>query len=422
VRRHAITPRPDWRAKVEALGLVFHTTPAADGAGAAPVPYWNESAYYELTVDDVDRIERATDELHARCLDAVQHVIDRKLYARLGIPPHAVRAIERSWEAGPPSLYGRFDLAYDGTAPPVMLEYNADTPTSLYEAAVVQWAWLEERFPGRDQFNSLHDRLIATWATLRPAFNGFNASGGGPVVHFAHVEDTEDLVTVTYLRDTASQAGLTTVGLHVGDIGFDHQQREFVDLEDRAIRNLFKLYPWEWAAAEEFGPMLLDPDAPLHVIEPAWKMVLSNKGILAVLWELFEDHPNLVPATLDGPTEEMATWGYVRKPLLSREGANVTIVDGLGRGRVETGGDYGAEGYVYQAQAPIPACDAGDGTVRRPVIGSWIIGQEAGGMGIRETAGHVTDNRSQFVPHVIDTWYDPQQYDVLAPDRSADGA
>jgi glutathionylspermidine synthase len=150
------------------------------------------------------------------------------------------------------------------------------------------------------------------------------------------------------------------------------------------------------------------------VIEPAWKMVLSNKGILPLLWELFEGHPNLLPASFDGPTDEMREWGYVRKPLLSREGANITIVRGAQRGgEAETPGDYGAEGYVFQAPAQLPTYDAGDGTVRRPVIGSWIIGHEAGGIGVRETAGLVTTNRSQFVPHVMDAWYDPEQYDVL---------
>jgi glutathionylspermidine synthase len=412
VQRHAIAPREGWREKVEALGLAFHTT-GGEAGGGPPTPYWNESAYYALTVDDVDRIERATNELHERCLEAVGFVIEGKHYGRLGIPDVAVRAIERSWERDPPSLYGRFDFAYDGQGPPLMLEYNADTPTSLYEAAVVQWSWLEERFPGRDQFNSLHDRLIAAWADLRPRLHGFNAPGG-PLVHFAHVEDTEDLVTVTYLRDTAVQAGLGTEGLHMGEIGYDAAAREFVDLQDRAITNLFKLYPWEWAAGEAFGPMLLDPPTPLHVIEPAWKMVLANKGILAVLWELFEGHPNLLPASLDAPTDEMETWGYVRKPLLSREGANVTIVRGRGQGTVaETPGEYGAEGYVYQAPAPIPAFPLEDGTVRRPVLGSWVVGSDAAGMGIRETAGEITDNRSQFVPHLIDTWYDPGQYDVL---------
>ena len=139
MNRHIIEPRPDWREKVEALGLVFHSTPTAPGSaaesapgtGSGPAPYWNEGAYYSFTIEDIERIERATDELHERCLEAVQHVIDRKRYAQLGIPAHAVRAIERTWKADPPSLYGRFDFAYDGSGTPKMLEYNADTPTSL---------------------------------------------------------------------------------------------------------------------------------------------------------------------------------------------------------------------------------------------------------------------------------------------------
>ena len=398
--RRTVEPRENWRGRVEELGLVFHSG-TAEGE-EEPQLYWNESAYYSFTDVDIDRIERATNELHERCLEAVQFVIDRKLYDRLRIPPAAVPAIERSWNESAPSIYGRFDLAYDGKSPPLMLEYNADTPTSLYEAAVVQWKWLEECFPERDQFNSIHERLVAGWADIRPALNGFGRTGG-PVLHFTHVDDTEDLVTVTYLRDSAIQAGLATKALHVADIGYDEKTRNFVDLDGEIIRNLFKLYPWEWAAAEDFGPMLLNPVSALHVIEPAWKMILSNKGILAILWDLFSGHPNLLPATLDTPTDEMRNWGYVRKPLLSREGANVTVVRGLGKGaEITTPGDYGAEGFVFQSIASIPGFSAADGMDRYPVIGSWIVGQESGGMGIRESATPVTDNRSQFVPHVID--------------------
>ena len=60
-------------------------------------------------------------------------------------------------------------------------------------------------------------------------------------------------------------------------------------------------------------------------------------------------------------------------------------------------GDYGAEGYVYQSLATIPNMDG-----HYPVIGSWIVGQEAGVMGIRESRRIITDNMSQFVPHVIE--------------------
>src|SRR5689334_1883447 len=100
MRRNTCSPRRDWERKVEEVGLSWHT---------GSTPYWNESAYYEFSAREVDVIEAATNNLHGLCLKAVQHVIDNKLYARLGIPEMAVPLIEGSWEAEPPSIYGRFD-------------------------------------------------------------------------------------------------------------------------------------------------------------------------------------------------------------------------------------------------------------------------------------------------------------------------
>src|ERR1035437_6958972 len=159
MRRIAATPRPDWPKKVEGAGL---TGPPGEQ------PYWNEAAFYEFTAKEVDVLEAATNELEKMTLQAAQHVIDNKLYARLAIPEIAVPLIESSWEAEPPALYGRFDLAFDGVNPPKLLEYNADTPTSLLEAAVVQWYWLEETYPHKDQFNSIQERLVALLKRLRP--------------------------------------------------------------------------------------------------------------------------------------------------------------------------------------------------------------------------------------------------------------
>jgi glutathionylspermidine synthase len=374
MRRHSIAPRADWQARVEADGLIYHT---ADGA-----PYWDESTCYELTAGEIDALEAATNELQARCLDAVQNVIDADRFAELHIPPNARELVRRSWEAEPPSLYGRFDLAYDGTGAPKLLEYNADTPTSLLEAAVIQWRWQQDVMPARDQFNSIHERLLAGWRDLLPYLpNG--------VVHFASLDDVEDAMTITYLRDLAEQAGLRSVQLRIADIGWNASAGEFRDLEELPIESVFKLYPWEWLVHEGFGAELLV--ARTQWIEPAWKMVLSNKGILPILWELFPNHPNLLEAHF---TPKSSLVRYVKKPLLSREGANVEIV-ALGQ-TVHATDDrgYGEEGYVYQALGPV--AQSGGKTA---VMGSWVIQGEAAGIGIRESDGPVTDNLSRFVPH-----------------------
>jgi glutathionylspermidine synthase len=378
MERLASAPRANWQDAVEARGLKWHT---------GQTPYWSEDAYYRFSGEEIDTIERATNELHERCLEAVQSVIDEKRYGELKIPDHAVPLIERSWNDEPPTIYGRFDLAYDGTAPPVMLEYNADTPTSLLEASVIQWDWLEALHPGADQFNSIHERLVAQWREMTPYLG--RTGPLGPLVHFASMDDIEDGMTTAYLAETAVQAGVRAQLVGVSDIGWDPDAREFVDQENQAIESLFKLYPWEWMIHEAFGEYI--PKAKTRFIEPAWKVVMSNKGILAVLWDLFPGHPNLRPAYLNDPN---GMFEYVKKPLLSREGANVTVH--TMKEHLESTGEYGAEGYVFQELVNIPEFDG-----KRPVLGSWIVGQEAAGMGIREAAGFVTGNTSRFVPHLF---------------------
>ncbi len=378
MRRVATSPREGWPAKVEEAGFPLHTPGGRT--------YWDESAFYELSAADATELEQATGELHARCLDAVEHVIHRGLYERLGVPAFAVPLVERSWSAlagaGDPSIYGRMDLAYDGSGPPKLLEYNADTPTALLEAAVVQWRWREEVAPDADQLNSIHERLVAGWKDLKPFLP--------PPLHVASLDVPEDVLTASYLQDTAAQAGLETRWLAIGDLGYRAADRAFVDLQDRRVSSIFKLYPWEWMFRESFGEHL--PAAVTTWVEPPWKVLLSCKGILPILWELFPDHPNLLPA-YDAPGR-LESWA--KKPRYGREGANVTLVE-AGR-TVAEGADagYGAEGFVYQALAPARPFDG-----RWPVVGSWVVQGEAAGIGIRESDGRITDDASRFVPHLL---------------------
>jgi glutathionylspermidine synthase len=376
VQRRVIRPRPDWERTVEGQGLVYHHTQGR--------VYWNESAYYAFSSREVDELEAATNELQRLCLEAGQHIIDEKRFADFGIPDAAVDAIVWAWNEEPPAIYGRFDLVYDGRRPPALLEYNADTPTTLLEASVVQWYWLEDCQPEADQFNSIHERLVAKWRELKD----YLASP----LYFAAAEDVqaEDLMTATYLRDTATEAGLETAALLMKDIGWDDGARRFVDLEGRPIQSIFKLYPWEWLVHEAFGVHLLETVRDVRWIEPIWKMLWSNKALLAVLWELFPNHPNLLPAYLDGPRELSH---YIKKPKLAREGANITLV---AETTLETSGDYGEEGFVYQALAPVPVFDG-----NHAVVGSWVVDGVSCGMGIRESDGPITDNLSRFVPHMF---------------------
>ncbi|MFE7316067.1 glutathionylspermidine synthase family protein [Streptomyces sp. NPDC057555] len=393
MHRHTIEPRPHWQATVEAQGLIYPLTRYPDDSLR---PYWDESAYYSFSAAEIDELEEVVEELHGMCLAAAEHLVAHDRFADLGISdPRVAARVAEAWRrrAELPSLYGRFDLRYDGSGPAKLLEYNADTPTSLVEAASPQWFWMEDRFPDADQWNSLHERLVAAWKRQAPLLPP------GTPLHFAHSaadELGEDLMTVAYLRETAEQAGLATEAITVEEIGWDRLSGRFVDQRLRFIRACFKLYPWEWLTTDAFGPHVLDTldnggaTGTTLWIEPAWKMLLSNKALLAVLWELFPGHPNLLPAYLDGPRDLAAGPGYVAKPLLGREGEGVTVhPPGADPARPE-------EPCCYQELAPLPDFDG-----NRVVLGAWVVDDEAAGLGIRESAGLVTDEYARFLPHVI---------------------
>jgi glutathionylspermidine synthase len=377
MQRISQDPRDNWQQKVESAGLTFHTLENGER-------YWDESAAYEFTAAEIDTLEAAGNTLQEMCLTAVQHVIDKKRYAELDIPAEAVPSIEWAWQNEPPALYGRFDLSWAGASSghaPKLLEYNADTPTSLLEAAVIQWSWLEEQFPNADQFNSIHEKLIAKWKDIDPYLS--------KPIYFAGLNNPEDQLTLVYLRDTAQQAGLQTMQMFMEEIGWNDEQQAFVDPDEQHMFSIFKLYPWEAMVQEEFGVHAIESYQSTRWIEPIWKMLLSNKGILPILWELYPNHELLLEAHFDGPHNLR---NYVRKPLHSREGANITMVRDNATVAF-TGGPYNGP-QMYQALAPEAVFNQ-----RHAVLGLWMIDQECCGLGIRESSGPITDNLSSFVPH-----------------------
>lgn len=388
MHRIALAERPDWKTKAEELGFHFHTMHGE--------PYWHEGAAYRFTLAQIENdLEDPATELHRMCLEVVDRAVrDEATLTALAIPPEHWDLVRDSWQLGEPALYGRFDLLYDGSGPARLLEYNADTPTSVYESAFFQWLWLEDALEaglipaGSDQFNGLHERLAERLAEI--------AGGEGAMMHFAAAgESVEDRQTVRYLQDIAAQQGVDARFVAMEDIGVDDLGR-LADAEGWVIQTLFKLYPWEMMLRDPFAAHLAGSGA--RFVEPAWKSILSNKGLLALLWDAFPGHPNLLPAYFKtdprGPAN--LTGRVVRKPLFSREGANVEVFEADGALALSTPGPYGAEGAVVQAWHPPPQFDG-----FHPVIGAWVVGDACCGIGVREDRAAVTQDLSRFVPHFI---------------------
>jgi len=320
-------------------------------------------------------------------LDLVDDIVtDEQKLQQLAIPPQFWDAVLASWRAKEPHLYGRMDFSYNGSSPAKLLELNYDTPTSLYETGFFQWVWLEDQLmrgelpQGADQFNSLQDKL-------QQAFSELNLP---QPFYFASVtQSIEDKGTVDYLMDIALQAGLNCRYIQLEQLGDIDGQ--LVDLDGFPIHGLFKLYPWEFMLQEDFNNTILTSQT--RFIEPLWKCLLSNKGILPLLWQKYQGHPNLLPAFFDdGSTLQN---GWVRKPLLSREGANIQLITADGQA-LQQDGPYNDSGFIRQQLAALPKF--GDSYT---LIGSWVVGDSAAGICIREDNSLITKDSSRFLPHII---------------------
>lgn len=382
----------DWQRMMLDIGFNYHSV-EPDGTirptGPNEFLYWNPSYAYELTAEHVDLLDDATVEVHQMAMAALEDVIRRGDYGRLQIGDIAASLIEKSWKAQDPHLYGRFDVCWDGTGVPKFLEYNADTPTSLLEGAVAQWVWLQDSHPDRDQFNSIHEALIERWKQIA---NIYRARGREfhRITMLGHGECDEDMGTLGYLMDTAQQAGLYPQFADIDEVIVEHRTGQLFTANKQKITAAFKLYPWEFMAQDDDVRHHL-PKTDTQWIEPAWKMVLANKGIWVIMWELFKDHPYLLPTSFH-PSDIKGS--VVKKPIYSREGANVEIYDEKGFAELITDGSYGKEGHIYQQCHKLPVFDK-----MHTVLGSWVVGDAAVGMGIREDYGPVTRDTSFYLPH-----------------------
>lgn len=373
MERVFVAPRPGYREKIEALGFDFHGD------------YWREEACYRLSSNEVEMLETATAEAYRMYCDAVEYILNDQpefMERILQLPPEICERIRRSWDEDELSLYGRFDFLVDKSGVPRILEFNADTPTSLLEASVIQWQWKEDLFPASDQYNGIHEGLVQSWKDMFPA---------GSEIHFAGaLDDHEDTGTLQYLASTAMEAGFSTRVLDMNSL--DLRDGCFYDPSGEQVKRCFKLYPWEWMVDESADGCLAD----VQWVEPIWKLLMSNKAILKVLSDLFPDSPYVLPCYLSRPESGL----FCKKPVYSREGHNVSVLEIRNweeRVRLaETEGDYNKGAYVYQEYVE-PTAYSG----RYPVIGSWVVGGEPAGIGIRENRTEITGNLSEFVPHII---------------------
>ncbi|PHS41316.1 MAG: glutathionylspermidine synthase [Sulfurovum sp.] len=377
---------------LESLGFVWHTDS-------------DESSYISdelvvLTEVEAEAYYEATNELYDMFVEAAEHVVENDLFHEIGIPFNLVEVIKESWENDVHwHLYGRFDLAGGIDGKPIkLLEFNADTPTALFETAIIQWAMLKkDGLEESSQFNALYEALIDNFkrlVTLEEDVSDFEERYDGWDFLFTSVKgNSEEENTVRLLQHIATEAGYQTEFAYIDDIDFSPE--EGIVYKDKSYELWFKLIPWEDIALEESDlAMLLTniiKSQKAIIFNPAYTLLFQSKGLLKILWDLYPDHPLLLETSFE-PLEGQK---QVKKPIFGREGGSVSILDEEANDVESVAGDYDSHKMVYQAYTEL-ATDAQGDSYQAGVFYAY----EACGLGFRK-GGKILDNMSKFVGHIV---------------------
>lgn len=383
MRKVSLPQRQNWQRDFEESHWSFHSV---DGK------YWLEDTTYLLTRKEFQTVMNATQHVHDLCLELIEKVLQSGDSRWFAFPDWVWSDIERSWRDKDFSLYGRFDINYNGMGTPKFYEYNADTATSILETGMAQSLWHKAIAAplGYTAANNLEEALVQRFKEWKVHQRQSNQSD------FLHLISSsvslEDFENVQYLQRIAQKAGVHTKLEWVESIQIDHAQRKIYDADHEEIQSFFKLYPWEWMIEEDVYPAIQG----CSILEPKWKMLLSNKGLWAALWHYFPECEFLIPTFLTEEEMKAHSNNYVRKPFFSREGANIQIMK---EGSIieETPGMYGEEGYIYQQFTPLPKYDN-----HYTLIGSWVVGNSPAGIMVREDVSLVTKDSAFFASCAVE--------------------
>ncbi len=378
-------------AALDEIGFTWHT----DEDGSKYVA----DELVQVTQDEAEAYYEAANTLYDMYVEAAEHVIANNLFFELGIPFNLVEPIKQSWENDVHwHIYGRVDFAGGiGGEPIKLIEFNADTPTGLFETAVLQWALLKKNGMDEErQFNNVYQAISDNFRrliTLHDDPERFEELYDGWKILFSSIEGNEEEETTTrLLQQIATDAGFNTGFEFLQNVTFNDDG--IADSNENPYEYWFKLYPWEDIGTDEpeLAVMLagIMEKQQAILLNPAYTLLFQSKGMLKILYDLFPDSPYLLPASFE-PLEG----AYVEKKVFGREGANTTVVNADGTVAAQTDGPYGNFKSVYQEYVPFTE-DAHANQYQAGVFFAY----EACGLGYRR-GGKILDNMSKFVGHVL---------------------
>lgn len=384
------TLKPFSKEEFERMGLLWHTDPDN-------TEYVSDELI-QISEREADAYYDACNELYDMYVEAASYVIEKNLFYELDIPNSLIDTIVQSFEEDVHwHIYGRFDLAggLDGT-PIKLLEFNADTPTMLYESAAVQYALLKANgYDGDSQFNNIYTAISQNFQrliTLSDDVSNFYEMYEGWKILFSSIRgSTEEERTVKFLQDMAQDAGLQTDFCYVDEVQLSPTDGIFYN--DTNFEFWFKFIPWENISIDEPELALVINDIMANqkaiLLNPAYTILFQSKRILKILWDLYPNHPLLLETSY-----ELLNKKQVKKHAFGREGANISILDANGKPITTKDGEYANHKPIYQEFYPL---NTHNGSFYQANV---FFAFESCGLGFRK-GSEIIDNYSKFVSHVI---------------------
>jgi len=378
---------------LESIGFVWHTD--SDNSS-----YISDELVI-ISQTEAEAFYEATNELYNMFTNAGQYVIDNDLFHELNIPFNLVEVIKESWENDVHwHLYSRFDLAGGIDGKPIkLIEFNADTPTSLFETAIIQWAILKKNgLDESSQFNNLYEalkdnfkRIITLYSDIEK-FDEYYSNLGWKILFSSISSSNEDINTTKLLQHIANEAGFNTDFEFIENVNFSD---DGIFKEDNLFEFYFKLIPWEDIGIQESELALIlteiIKEKKAIIFNPAYTLIFQSKAIMKILWDLYPNHPLL----LETSYEPLIGKKYVEKRAFGREGANTKIINSDGSIDEETNGEYEGHKAIYQEYVEFPKDENGN-FYQAGVFYSY----EACALGFRR-GGKILNNMSKFVGHMI---------------------
>jgi len=377
---------------LEELGFTWHT----DEDGSKYV----SDELIQVTQSEAEAYYEAVNTLYDMFVEAAQYIIENDLFFEVGIPFNLVDAIKKSWENDVHwHIYGRFDIAGGVDGKPIkLIEFNADTPTALFESTLLQWALLKNNNMNDErQFNNIYEAIAQNFKrliTLNEDTELFNERYDGWKILFSSVEgNDEEEATTRLLQQIATDAGFNTGFEFLENVRFD--ENGIFDADDNKYEYWFKLFPWEDIAHDE--PELaviltqIMQNQKAIILNPAYTLLFQSKGIMKILYDLFPDSPYLLKTSfepLDGIKQ-------VEKTIFGREGANTKIIDANGSVVKQNDGPYDNYKKIYQEYVDFNK-DANGQKYQAGVFFAY----EACGLSFRK-GSEIMDNMSKFVGHIL---------------------